>query len=844
MNGTAEPLAGDPPQGGRRRHRKLVTAAALAVLLLLAIFVPPFFNLKKYRRSITNSISGALGRSVSVGDMQLRLLPTPGIVMTDFTVAEDPAFGYEPALHANSMVASVRLSSLWRGRLEVSRISLDEASLNLVKNDEGRWSIGSVLQRASQIPNEATGQRRAGPRPRFPYIEATDARINFKNGVEKRPFSLANAEFSMWQAGGGEWRLRLKAQPVRTDLELHLSDTGELTVEGSLRRASTLYAMPLSLKAEWSGAQLGQVSRLVAGVDSGWRGDLDATADLEGNAGDLALQTRVRIGNLRRQEFQPAYAMSIDATCQSTYRHAQRLLGDITCFLPQGRGHLLLTGNVQWLAAPDADLQLEINQVPVQFPLSILGLMRPRAETITSAGTVNGAFHLLHGQTSSLTGDAVVTGATLTTADGPLPLPDLKLVAQEPQAPKPTRGARPAAAVAPAAPIAVILQPFAVALGQPEPLTIDARLEPAGFVLHASGAASLDRLRASGVGVHFLNDAVDAVGTKGRLELNTTSSGAWIAPVSGGPTVITTGSSRVENVELRPAFLPAPVEIAAAEIGLTTELVDWENVALEYQGLAMHGSMQLPAVCSQPAPCPAIFMLQPEDANAAMLQAALQGRREGFFGKMLADLGGAQNRAWPPLSGAVQWKALDLGRLPLRNAVAAVDVVGTTLTVRSLDAETLGGTIHAAGTMAVENGIPHWRLDVVMKGVQAAQAAAIFREHWGMGTANVEANLNLSGASSADLISSTTGNLQFTWVNGGLGSTSPASPLARFDRWTATGTVAGSTVTLASGTMMRGGNSSTVRGEVAFDRRLKLNLMTAKGSLRIGGTLSRPVVEP
>ena len=173
------------------------------LLLVLAIFLPPLINLGKYRRSLTASMSEALGRPVYVGGMQLRLLPMPGIVMSDFTVDEDPAFGYEPALHAASVVASLRLSSLWRGRLEVSRISLDEASLNLVRNSAGQWSLDSMLLRASQISNAPTGERRVGPRPRFPYIEATDSRIDFKNGAEKKPFSLMNAEFSMWQANAG-----------------------------------------------------------------------------------------------------------------------------------------------------------------------------------------------------------------------------------------------------------------------------------------------------------------------------------------------------------------------------------------------------------------------------------------------------------------------------------------------------------------------------------------------------------------------------------------------------------------------------------------------------------------
>jgi hypothetical protein len=842
MNGTAEPLAGDPPQEGRGSRRKVVIALALLVALLLAVFLPPLVNLKKYRRSITNSISGALGRSVSVGDMQLRLLPTPGIEMTDFTVAEDPAFGYEPALHANSMIASVRLSSLWRGRLEVSRISLDEASLNLVKNDAGLWNVASVLLRASQIPNAATGQRHAGSSPRFPYVEATNARINFKDGVEKRPFSLTNAEFAMWQASSGEWRLRLKAQPVRTDLELHLSDTGQLTVEGSLRRAATIAAMPVNLTAEWSGAQLGQASRLLAGVDSGWRGDLDVSATIEGTAGDLQLKTRVRIGNLQRQEFQPASALNIDASCQSRYENGQRLLGDITCFLPEGRGHLLLMGSVQWVAEPTADLELEINQVPVQFALSVVGLMRPHAGSMTAEGAISGLFHLTRSESWSLTGDATATDVTLVSSSGNLTLQDVHLTTQEPEAPKPRRGARLASATLQVAPLTVLAQPVAVSLGEPEPLRLDARLAPSGFVVHAAGAASLDRLRDFGGGWRYLGNAVDAVGAKGRVDFDTTTAGAWIAPVGGGAAVTTTGSIKVQNVELRPAFLPAPLEIETAEIALTPEMIGWQNVAFQYQGLAMRGSLQYPAACNQPAPCPATFALQPGDASAAVLQSALQGRREGFFGQMLADLGGSQIHAWPSLAGSAQWKTLDLDRLPLQNAIAAVSIEGTRLNIRSLDGETLGGTMHATGTMVVESGIPHWSLDVQFKDVQPSQAAAIFRERWGSGTADLETQLNLSGTSSADLASSATGHVQFTWTKGGLNAVGAASPLAHFDRWTGAGSVAGSTVTLARGTITRGKDATAVQGQIGFDRRMDLTLQTSTGDVKVAGTLAHPAL--
>jgi AsmA family/AsmA-like C-terminal region len=844
MNGT-EAL----PAVTQRSRRKLLVAATLTLLLVLAAFIPPLINLGKYRHSITSSIGTALGRPVEVGAMQLRLLPTPAIDMTDLTVAEDPAFGYEPSLHADEVVASLRLSSLWRGRLEVSRISLGDAHLNLVRNGAGQWNIGTVLLRASQISNAATGERHAGASPRFPYIEATDARINFKEGAEKRPFSLTNAKFAMWQASGGEWQLRLKAQPVRTDLELQLSDAGVVTLDGSLRRAADVHAMPMKFQGEWSGAQLGQVSRLLFGVDSGWRGDLDVTTSFEGTAWDLALRTRVQISDLQRQEFQPASPMDVDARCTSRYQHPQRLLGEIQCFLPEGDGHLLLTGSMQGGAGKEragraADLTLEINQVPAQFPVTLLALMRPHAGNVKATGTLNGNFHLVRGEQRSLTGETTATGVTVTYPGGTLALPTLHVAAGAPAAvvKKAKHGASPApvarAATASSAHQSVTLQAFAVPMGEAQPLTLDGQVDRIGFAVHLTGAAALDRLTAAGGSFGFLGHAIAAVSGKGQAVLNTSTTGSWIAP-QNGIDLSTTGTVRVQGAQLRPSFLQAPVEIASAELDLTRATTSWQNVAFHYQGLAMRGSLTLPVSCSQAAPCPATFTLQPGDTDTATLELTLAGKRPGFFGQMLADLGEAHSAAWPPLHGTVQWGSLTVGRLTLHNASGAVNVNGTELALDSLDGSALGGTIHATGGMALEKGMPQWHLDVRLNGVKAADAGALFKEHWGTGTAIGDVQLTMSGWHMQDLGAAAAGSFRLTWLNGGLPG---VLPVARFDRWTTDGTIANSTLTITDGGMRHGGVTTPVRGTVGFDRRINLRVETRKSSVQVGGTLERPVV--
>ena len=849
MSARGEPLESTELEeggGSSGRRRRWLMAAALALLLVLALVLPPLVNLGHYRRSITASISEALGRPVFVGGMQLRLLPTPGIAMSDLTVEEDPGFGYAPALHADSVVASLRLSSLWRGRLEVSRISLDEASLNLVRNSAGQWNIGSILLRASQIPNAPTGERHAGALPRFPYIEASDARINFKEGREKKPFSLMNAEFSMWQASGGEWRLRLQAQPVRTDRELHLYDTGTLRVEGSLRRAANLRAMPVNLHAEWSGAQLGQVSRLIAGFDSGWRGALDATATIRGVAGDLQLESRVRIQSLQRQEFEPATTLDIDARCRSEYRQADRLLGNITCFWPIGGGHLLLTGNVQGFALPGVNLRLELNQISAEFFLTALGLMRPHAQNVTATGTMNGSFTWGDPGVSSedaarvrpvtllpvakerdlLGGEATATGVTLSYPGGELALPTLHFTAGMPPAAAAQRKKKQLAAEAPAD-NAIALEPAAVTMGETKPLVVDARLTRADFKLHLSGDASLARLMAMGGNFGLLENALSAATPHGHVTVDTTTTGNWMPPLAGGGSGIeTSGTLQVKGAQLRPGFLRAPVEVETAELDLTPQEIAWKNAAFRYEGMSLEGSLAFAAVCNQTEPCPATFALRAKLVDAAGVEKDLAGAPSGFLGKLMADaLGGGSSTPWPPLSGSVACDTLMLARLPLHNVAATVTVEGKQLTVSQLEATALGGAVHASGSMTVEDGTPHWKVDVRVTGAQASAVGALLGMPLSGGLVSGETNLSLTGYQAGDLASSASGDYWLTWQNGSMGAEKTAmSSLQRFDRWAATGTIAHRVLTVTGGTVTHAVRTHAVRGTIGFDGRMELTV--------------------
>jgi hypothetical protein len=330
-------------------------------------------------------MAASLGRPVRLSSVELRLLPWPGFVLTDLTVEEDPAYGAEPVLHANTVTASFRLLSLWRGRLEISRISVDEASLNLVRTGSGRWNLDALFRTAAAHAGGQAGRQAGNVKgiPPLPYLLATNSRVNIKFGAEKLPFSLVNTDLSFWQQEPGDWRIRLRGQPARTDLSLDLADTGVVRLEASVRQAAELRLMPAHLDLEWREAQLGQLARLVIGSDPGWRGDLTGELHLDGTAEAAQVKTRLRATGVHRAEFAPPAPLDFDARCGFVYHYSKRAVENLECDSPLGNGriHLMadMAENLAGALPGEGSLprfSVELDRIPVAAGLDALRTVR------------------------------------------------------------------------------------------------------------------------------------------------------------------------------------------------------------------------------------------------------------------------------------------------------------------------------------------------------------------------------------------------------------------------------------------------------------------------------------
>lgn len=810
-----------------RRHIRLWLAAALVALVLALVVVPPLIGINRYKNRITQLVSAALGRPVRLSGVELRLLPRPGFLLTDLTVEEDPAYGSEPILHATSVDASIRFASLWRGKLEISRISVDDASLNLVRSADGRWNLDSLFRNAAA----ASGSAPAVPRP---YLEATNSRINIKNGLEKLPFSLLAADASLWRESDGQWRVRLRGQPARTDVSLDLADTGVVRIEGTLRPAPQLDQMPLHIDADWRDAQFGQLSRLLLGSDEGWRGDLHGELHLDGTAAAAQVQVRLRAAGVHREEFAPVAPLDFDAACAFQFHFAGRSVENLDCNSPVGDGRARITGSIP-AAGQSPRLTLELDRIPAQAGLDVLRTVRSRVDaSLQAAGTISGRLIYDPAAPASPPGPqrgkpdarAAQNRAPAGPLTGNLTVDDLRITGDALS--RPIQVARMTLEPAPAQPAerTALTTIVTIPAGGPTPLTLRARLAFTGFQVGVRGPVSIARLRefahiAGAVSEPALGQLA---GEPASVDLDAT--GPWLPPVEAtlgadpdpnAGAVHGNGTIVFHDANWKASFLANAVLIHQATLHLENGAMRWDPVDFSYGPVHGSATLALAAACDTPPACAPRFTAHFGVLDAAEAQGALLGARENgtLLSSLIDRLKSSSAPAWPDADGTVQVDSLSAGVFPLSGITAEIKIAGSGVEVTSFDASLFGGKLHGVASLQVA-AQPHYTIQAAFTGLKPDLAGALLDMQWSGAELNGDVKLEASGYTDKDLASSAKGTVNFDWRKGAVTGADAPPVLGRFDKFDGEVAIANGVMTIGSDHVQRGGKSSAVHAEVAL----------------------------
>jgi AsmA protein len=249
--------------GRMTRFALIAIGAVVALVLLVAVCLPLFLNADSFRARIESTLTKSLGRKVTIGKLDLSVW-SGGLVATNATVADDPAFSTQPFIQADSVKIGVDILPLILSKqIRIRGFSLLSPKVQLLRAANGTWNYSTIGKTAPTAQDADTKQ--AFPDLTVGHVTVENGR--FTVGMQPAPGAAAGA-------------------PVRVydQVNLEAKDFGFKN------------AFPFTVSAHLPG---------------------DGTVDLKGNAGPINQEDASATpfsGNLEMKHIDPLAAGFVDAS--------------------------------------------------------------------------------------------------------------------------------------------------------------------------------------------------------------------------------------------------------------------------------------------------------------------------------------------------------------------------------------------------------------------------------------------------------------------------------------------------------------------------------------------------
>ena len=238
---------------------KWIGIAILVVILIL--FVLPFLiPVNKFRPTIEQKASEALGRKVTVGNLSLSLW-RGSLGMDDLSISDDPKFNTGPFLTAKEVRVGVEMMPLiFSQQVNVTEVTILNPQVVMLKDRAGDWNFSSLGGSSSPAPKKPAtgGGGNAAQSVSIKKLSLEDGQITLGNTNSKKrsvytkvnltatDVAMTNnfpMTFSMELPGGGSMKIDGNVGPVDTTNAAYTPQNVKLTVS-SLNLASTGFLDP------------------------------------------------------------------------------------------------------------------------------------------------------------------------------------------------------------------------------------------------------------------------------------------------------------------------------------------------------------------------------------------------------------------------------------------------------------------------------------------------------------------------------------------------------------------------------------------------------------------------
>ena len=364
-----------------------IVGVVVVVLILIVVVVPFLIPVDKFRPTIEEKASLALGRKVELGNLSLSLL-SGSVAAESVSIGDDPKFSTSPFLTAKSLKVGVEILPLiFSKTLNVTGITIESPEVILLHNGAGKWNY-STLGGAAAKPQ----QKQASTSPADLSVQKftlKDGRITVgSTASQKRStydhVSVVASNFSMTSKfpvtvtadlpSGGKFKLDGNAGPIDKE------DTS-LT--------------PLDAKLEVTSLDLASTGFVDSSAGLG--GLLDLSANLSSQNGEAESKGNAKISKALfiAGGSSAGVPVTVDFNTKYNLRKSTGVLEPSTLKIGSAAAHL--NGTYQTAGETTVvNIKLDAKDMPakdLEAFLPALGIILPKGTSL-QAGTLNADLNL------------------------------------------------------------------------------------------------------------------------------------------------------------------------------------------------------------------------------------------------------------------------------------------------------------------------------------------------------------------------------------------------------------------------------------------------------------------
>jgi len=366
-----------------------ILGVMLVVLILLLVIVPFLIPVDKFRPTIEQKASQALGRQVQLGSLSLSLIGG-SLTAENLSIADDPKFSQSPFLTAKSLKVGVEIMPLiFSKTLNVTGVAIENPEVTLIHNPAGQWNYSSLggTSSKSSVPQAPANSAPSSAAPTDFSVEKLtldDGRITVGSTSSQKRSTYDH--------------VNVTASNVSMTSKFPVTVTADLPAGGKFKLDGT--AGPIDqqdtsltpISAQLNITSLNLASTGFIDSAAGLGGIADLTANLESQNGEAELKGNAKLSKALLVAGGSPAGVPVDVNFNTKYdlRKNTGVLNPSTVKIGNATAHL----NGTYETAGDATsvkIKLDAKDMPakdLEAFLPALGVNLPKGASL-QAGTLN-----------------------------------------------------------------------------------------------------------------------------------------------------------------------------------------------------------------------------------------------------------------------------------------------------------------------------------------------------------------------------------------------------------------------------------------------------------------------